>query len=67
MEKTLPMDFGGGRNWAGGLLETAQTGLEKKRGVPRLHENMLPGNSFPQICVVSGTIMWKSARVHKST
>jgi hypothetical protein len=28
--------------------------LEKlKRGVPRLHENMRPGNSFPQICVVS--------------
>jgi hypothetical protein len=25
----------------------------KKRGVPRHHENMLPGNSFPQICVVS--------------
>ena len=25
----------------------------KKRGVPRLHENMPPGNSFPQICVVS--------------
>ena len=25
----------------------------KKRGVPRHHGNMLPGNSFPQICVVS--------------
>jgi hypothetical protein len=25
----------------------------EKIGVPRLHENMLPGNSFPQICVVS--------------
>ena len=25
----------------------------KKRGVPRLHENMAPGNSFHQICVVS--------------
>jgi len=25
----------------------------KKRGVPRLHESMQPGNSFPQICVVS--------------
>jgi hypothetical protein len=25
----------------------------KKRGVPRRHENMPPGNSFPQICVVS--------------
>jgi hypothetical protein len=29
----------------------------KKRGVPRLHEKMLPGNSFPQICVVSGNTM----------
>jgi hypothetical protein len=26
---------------------------EKKRGVPWHHGNMLPGNSFPQICVVS--------------
>jgi hypothetical protein len=26
---------------------------EEKRGVPRHHGNMLPGNSFPQICVVS--------------
>jgi hypothetical protein len=25
----------------------------QKIGVPRLHGNMLPGNSFPQICVVS--------------
>jgi hypothetical protein len=25
----------------------------QKRGVPRHHGNMLPGNSFPQICVVS--------------
>jgi hypothetical protein len=25
----------------------------EKRGVPRHHGNMLPGNSFPQICVVS--------------
>jgi hypothetical protein len=25
----------------------------KKRGVPRPHEDMPPGNSFPQICVVS--------------
>jgi hypothetical protein len=28
--------------------------IDEKRGVPRNHENMLPGNSFPQICVVSG-------------
>jgi hypothetical protein len=26
---------------------------KEKRGVPRHHGNMLPGNSFPQICVVS--------------
>jgi hypothetical protein len=30
-----------------------QSAPKEKRGVPRLHENMLPGNSFPQICVVS--------------
>jgi hypothetical protein len=29
---------------------------KEKRGVPRHHGNMLPGNSFPQICVVSGNI-----------
>jgi hypothetical protein len=29
----------------------------KKRGVPRLHEIMQPGNSFPQICVVSEIIL----------
>jgi hypothetical protein len=29
------------------------TAKKEKRGVPRHHENMLPGNSFPQICVVS--------------
>jgi hypothetical protein len=39
----------------------------KKRGVPRLHGNMLPGNSFPQICVVSGAIIWESSNGHKST
>jgi hypothetical protein len=32
-----------------------------------LHENMLLGNSFPQICVVSEAIMWKSGLYHKST
>jgi hypothetical protein len=26
---------------------------KEKRGVPRRHGNMPPGNSFPQICVVS--------------
>jgi len=30
---------------------------KEKRGVLRLHESMLPGNSFPQICVVSGHII----------
>jgi hypothetical protein len=39
----------------------------EKRGVPRLHGNMLPGNSFPQICVVSMSIMWTSRERHKST
>jgi hypothetical protein len=27
--------------------------IQEKRGVPGIHEFMLPGNSFPQICVVS--------------
>jgi hypothetical protein len=31
--------------------------IEEKIGVPRHHENMPPGNSFPQICVVSGNRM----------
>jgi hypothetical protein len=39
----------------------------EKRGVPRLHVNMLPANSFPQICVVSVPIMCKFAHWHKST
>jgi hypothetical protein len=44
-----------------------QTAVGEKIGVPRLHGIMLPGNSFPQICVVSGNIMWKSINMHKST
>jgi hypothetical protein len=35
----------------------------EKRGVPTHHGNMLPGNSFPQICVVSGNYVveiWKN-------
>jgi hypothetical protein len=28
---------------------------KQKIGVPRHHGNMPPGNSFPQICVVSGS------------
>jgi hypothetical protein len=51
----------------GGWISYANELRMKKRGVPRLHENMLPGNSFPQICVVSGTIMWISGHIHKST
>jgi hypothetical protein len=44
----------------GGLLSADRSGCfsaMQKRGVPRLHGNMLPGNSFPQICVVSGSII----------
>ena len=40
----------------GGLENLTQTGFparREKRGVPRHHGNMPPGNSFPQICVVS--------------
>jgi hypothetical protein len=36
---------------------------EQKRGVPRLHGNMLPGNSFPQICVVSGTMIAGNVKI----
>jgi hypothetical protein len=67
MEQTLPIDFGGGETRREGWSKRRKLALKKKRGVPRLHENMLPGNSFPQICVVSETIMWISARLHKST
>jgi hypothetical protein len=44
----------------GGLLRAVRSGCfsaMQKRGVPRLHGNMLPGNSFPQICVVSGSMI----------
>jgi hypothetical protein len=55
----------------GGLLKKLQIRAffvrDEKRGVPRLHGNMLPGNSFPQICVVSGTIMSTWEQMHKST
>jgi hypothetical protein len=40
---------------------------KKKRGVPRHHGNMLPGNSFPQICVVSVNIIVENSRSHKGT
>jgi hypothetical protein len=40
------------------IYQHQKTGLgRQKRGVPRLHGNMLPGNSFPQICVVSVSMM----------
>jgi hypothetical protein len=38
----------------GGLWKQRKLVANEKRGVPRPHGNMLPGNSFPQICVVSG-------------
>ena len=44
-EKRLGGEAGGG--------ETNVIRQEEKRGVPRPMGNMLPGNSFPQICVVS--------------
>jgi hypothetical protein len=37
--------------------------VEQKRGVPRLHGNMLPGNSFPQICVVSVDMIVENDRI----
>jgi hypothetical protein len=39
----------------------------KKRGVHRPHGDMLPGNSFPQICVVSVNRIVENAESHKST
>jgi hypothetical protein len=59
------MTIGGGR----ADRETAESVFtsEAKRGVPRLHDYMLPGNSFPQICVVSKSIMWVTGKMHKST
>ena len=39
----------------------------KKIGVHRPHGDMLPGNSFPQICVVSVNSIVEIAVYHKST
>ena len=50
---TSGMDVGGGPKKAMQIRSRQKTVKIKKRGVPRRHENMLPGNSFPQICVVS--------------
>jgi hypothetical protein len=61
------MDFGGDGTGREGCSKPRKLAVEEKRGVPTPHENMLPGNSFPQICIVSGNIMWISAQIHKST
>jgi hypothetical protein len=50
---TSGMDVGGGPKKAMQIRSRQKTVKIKKRGVPRHHGNMLPGNSFPQICVVS--------------
>jgi hypothetical protein len=42
-----------GRDESRNAEPLARKPLKKKRGVPRHHRIMLPGNSFPQICVVS--------------
>jgi hypothetical protein len=47
------MDIGGGLERRKLICSFAECGKEEKRGVPRHHGNMPPGNSFPQICVVS--------------
>jgi hypothetical protein len=60
------MDFGG-VGTRKGLVEMAQMAAEEKIGVPRVHGNMIPGNSFPQICVVSVNIKWKSRHLDKIT
>jgi hypothetical protein len=39
----------------------------KKEEFPGIMENMLSRNSFPQICVVSKSIMWVTGKMHKST
>jgi hypothetical protein len=40
---------------------------KKKEEFPGDMENMLPGNSFPQICVVSVNSLWKRSRFRNST
>ena len=64
---TSGMDVGGGPKKAMQIRSRQKTVKIKKRGVPRRHENMLPGNSFPQICVVSVNRMVENAIWHKST
>jgi hypothetical protein len=49
--------LGGLNNLQAELFFVARNENSKKEEFPGLMENMLPGNSFPQICVVS---------VHKS-
>jgi hypothetical protein len=41
-----------GPNW--GRADFANPGTNKKEEFPGFMDNMQPGNSFPQICVVSG-------------
>jgi hypothetical protein len=43
--------------WAGRFAESST--IKKKEEFPGFMENMLPRNSFPQICVVSIHIMPK--------
>ena len=54
------------KDWIGRARNSTES-ANKKRGVPRHHENMRPGNSFPQICVVSEDIFIKLQTWYKST
>jgi hypothetical protein len=47
------MDVGGGLKKTPQICSLVEIHKKEKRGVPRPHGNMLPWNSFPQICVVS--------------
>jgi hypothetical protein len=51
----LRMEAGGRRGRRPTLgFDLSHLSQQEKRGVPTHHVNMPPGNSFPQICVVSG-------------
>jgi hypothetical protein len=51
----------------GGSFLTAFAAEDKKEEFTGLMDHMVPGNSFPQICVVSGVIISNVLKLHKST
>jgi hypothetical protein len=55
------------RDLAGGKVRATECAAKKKEEFTGLMFYMAPGNSFPQICVVSGMIMGNVPKRHKST